>query len=111
MSKFEQIIDQILSKNMDNSGGKLTAEQQHQLLFMMLIQQHEQIAMMGLGRLQDSDGNASSMDLNAARYAIDTLRMLDQYTKGNLSEELKTYLHYKLNMLQEAYNQENSEEE
>ena len=32
--------------------GALNQDQQDQLLFMMLIQQHQQIGMMGLGKLQ-----------------------------------------------------------
>ena len=33
--------------------GSLNKDQQDQLLFMMLIQQHQQIGMMGLGKLKN----------------------------------------------------------
>jgi hypothetical protein len=106
MSNFEQVIEQILSNTMENSGGKLTVEQQRQLLFMMLIQQHEQIAIMGLGRQQDESGGTMPGDINAARYAIDTLRMLEHYTSGNLTDELKNYLQHKLQVLEQGYREE-----
>jgi len=42
-----------MSENSMEYGAKLSSEQQQQLLFMMLVQQHEQIGMMGLGKLND----------------------------------------------------------
>jgi hypothetical protein len=111
MSKSEQIIDQILSESMDTTSGKLSAEQQRQLLFMMLIQQHEQIGLMGLGRLADSNGDSSTKDLNATRYSIDTLKMLEHFTQGNLGQEMKSYLQHKLQLLEQGYEEELKNEE
>ncbi|MCC5926586.1 MAG: DUF1844 domain-containing protein [Bacteroidetes bacterium] len=85
------------------SGGKLNAEQQQQLLFMMLVQQHEQIGMMGLGKLKDPSSDKITKDLNATRYAIDTLKMLETYTKGNLTGDMKSYLTHVLSTLQLNY--------
>lgn len=85
------------------SGGKLNTEQQQQLLFMMLVQQHEQIGMMGLGKLKDPSSDKISKDLNATRYAIDTLKMLETYTKGNLTSDMKSYLTHVLSTLQLNY--------
>lgn len=84
-------------------GGKLSTEQQQQLLFMMLVQQHEQIGMMGLGKLKDPSSDTIQKDLNATRYAIDTLRMLETYTKGNLTSDMKQYLTHVLSTLQLNY--------
>lgn len=84
-------------------GAKLSSEQQQQLLFMMLVQQHEQIGMMGLGKLKDPSSDTITRDLNAAKYAIDTLRMLETYTKGNLTSDMKSYLTHVLSTLQLNY--------
>jgi hypothetical protein len=88
---------------MDFSGMKLTDEQQHQLLFMMLVQQHEQIGMVGLGKLKDPSTDTISRDLSAAKYAIDTLQMLERYTAGNVNHEMKSYLSHVLNTLRLNY--------
>ena len=85
--------------NTDN----LNPEQQDQLLCMMLIQQHQQIAMMGLGKLQNPATGEMERDLSSAKYAIDTLNMLDKYTKGNLPQELKGFLDQTLTTLRLNY--------
>lgn len=88
------------------SGGsmdKMTPEQQHQVLFMMLVQQHQQIAMMGMGESGDPDTGEKQVDLSAAKYAIDTLHMLSIFTKGNLIPELGDYLDSVLSELRMSY--------
>jgi beta-glucosidase/6-phospho-beta-glucosidase/beta-galactosidase len=85
--------------NTDN----LNPEQQDQLLCMMLIQQHQQIAMMGLGKLQNPATGEMEKDLSSAKYAIDTLNMIDKYTKGNLPQELKGFLDQTLTTLRLNY--------
>lgn len=70
----------------------LNSDQQQQLLFMMLLQQHEQIAMMGLGKIKNPATDKAERDLKTAKYAIDTLVMLEKFTNGNLSKELSGYL-------------------
>lgn len=70
----------------------LNSDQQQQLLFMMLLQQHEQIAMMGMGKLKSPVTDKIERDLKSAKYAIDTLMMLEKYTSGNLPKELSNYL-------------------
>lgn len=92
-----------MSEDAIASGGKLNTEQQQQLLFMMLVQQHEQIGMMGLGKLKDPSSDKITKDLNATRYAIDTLKMLETYTKGNLTNDMKSYLTHVLSTLQLNY--------
>lgn len=75
-----------------NTGDKLSDDQQQKLLFMMLVQQHQQIAMMGMGKLQNPMSGEIERDLKSAKYAIDTLIMLEKFTKGNLPNELNEYL-------------------
>ena len=88
---------------MDFNGQKLSEEQQNQLLFMMLVQQHEQICMMSLGKLKNPATDKIERDLSSAKYAIDTLAMLEQFTLNNLSAELKGYLKEVLNTLRLNY--------
>lgn len=81
----------------------LNSDQQQQLLFMMLLQQHEQIAMMGLGKLKSPMSDTVERDLPSAKYAIDTLVMLEKFTNGNLSKELSGYLTQMLTNLRLNY--------
>lgn len=91
---------------MNNNGDNLSEEQQQQLLFMMLIQQHQQIAMMGMGKIQNPATNQVETDLPSAKYAIDTLNMLQKYTDGNLSKEAQGYLEQTLTNLRLNYSEE-----
>lgn len=88
---------------MNYNGDKLSGEQQDQLLFMMLIQQHQQIAMMGMGKIKNPNTDQTERDLKSAKFAIDTLLMLQKFTKGNLPKELKNYLEQTLNNLRLNY--------
>ena len=83
--------------------GELNKDQQDQLLFMMLIQQHQQIGMMGLGKLMNPATNEMEKDLASAKYAIDTLTVIGKYTDGNLPKELKSYLDQTLTTLRLNY--------
>ena len=85
--------------------------QQDQLLFMMLVQQHEQIGMMGLGKQKNPATDKIEKDLSSAKYAIDTLSMLERMTKGNLGGELKSYLTNTLSTLRMNYVEEKSKAE
>lgn len=86
----------------------LSPEKQQQLLMMMLVQQFQQMAMIGLGKLKSSDDAELSIDLPTAKYAIDTLEMLETYTKGNLPEELRSFLNSVLVNLRLNYADESS---
>lgn len=88
---------------MESGSKTLSKEQQQQLLFMMLVQQHQQIGMMGLGKIKNPATDKVERDLSAARYAIDTLAMLQEYTKGNLQSETSDYLSHVLNSLRLNY--------
>lgn len=92
--------------NLNINGDKLSGDQQDQLLFMMLVQQHQQIAMMGMGKIKNPNTDEVERELKSAKFAIDTLVMLQKFTKGNLPKELKNYLEQTLNNLRLNYAEE-----
>jgi hypothetical protein len=96
-------------QNLNND--QLSDEQQQQLLFMMLIQQHQQIAMMGMGKIKNPTTDEVQRELSSAKFAIDTLLMLQKFTKNNLPDELKNYLDQTLNNLRLNYAEEKDEDE
>lgn len=85
------------------NGDNLSEDEQQQLLFMMLVQQHQQIAMMGMGKIENPNTGEKQRELKSAKFAIDTLLMLEQYTQGNLPDQLKNYLTETLNNLRVSY--------
>ncbi|MDX1672502.1 MAG: DUF1844 domain-containing protein [Balneolaceae bacterium] len=96
--------------DLNYNGDKLNEEQQNQLLFMMLIQQHQQIAMMGLGKIKNPSTDKVEREMKSAKFAIDTLLMLQKYTEGNLPKELENYLNQTLNNLRMNYAEEQKKE-
>jgi hypothetical protein len=88
---------------MDNSTKGLGEEQQRQLLFLMLVQQHEQIAAMGMGMIPNPATNKTETDLHSAKYAIDTLMMVQHFTKGNITGEMDEFLEQTLTRLRIDY--------
>lgn len=92
-----------MSDNKKENGEKLNEGQQQQILFVMLIQQHEQIAMMGLGKTENPKSGEVEKDLKSAKFAIDTITMLEKYTKGNLPKEIESYVTETLNKLRLSY--------
>lgn len=97
-------------ENLNINGDKLSSDQQDQLLFMMLIQQHQQIAMMGMGKIKNPNTDKIEREMKSAKFAIDTLVMLQKFTKGNLPKELKNYLEQTLNNLRLNYAEEQKKE-
>lgn len=92
-----------MSKQVSDNGENFNPDQQQQLLFVMLIQQHEQIAMMGMGKVKNPATDKIERDLKSAKYAIDTLIMLEKFTEGNLPDELNDYLKQTLTNLRLNY--------
>lgn len=92
-----------------DEAQKLPPEKQRQMLFMMLVNQHEQIAMMGLGKIKNPVKDEIEKDLAAARFAIDTLDMLGHYMRGNLSKDEELYLTQTLSTLRLNYVAEQKE--
>lgn len=96
---------------MNFNGDNLSEDEQQQLLFMMLVQQHQQIAMMGMGKVENPNTGETQRELKSAKFAIDTLLMLKDYTEGNLPEKLKNYLTETLNNLRVSYADEKDKED
>lgn len=96
---------------MNYNGDKLSDDQQNQLLFMMLVQQHQQIAMMGMGKIKNPNTDKVERELKSAKFAIDTLLMLQEYTEGNLPKEVKNYLEETLTNLRLNYADEKEKED
>lgn len=91
----------------------------HNILFMQLIIQNQQIAMMAMGKIKNPVTDKIERNLEHAKVYIDTLDMLLTKTKGNLSEYeekllVETLKELKLNYVDETdkdkSNKENSTE-
>lgn len=61
-------------------------------LFGHMVMQQANMAMMLMGKVARPDTGEITKDLQAARYFIDQLEMLEAKTKGNLSKEETTLL-------------------
>jgi hypothetical protein len=64
----------------------------HNILFMQLIIQNQQIAMMAMGKIKNPVTNKVDRNLEHAKIYIDTLDMLMSKTKGNLSDYEEKFL-------------------
>ncbi len=62
------------------------------ILFMQLIIQNQQIAMMSMGKIKNPVTDKIERNLEHAKIYIDTLDMLLVKTKGNLSEYEEKFL-------------------
>jgi len=76
------------------------------LLFMQLVLQNQQIAMMAMGKLENPVTKRIDRNLDYAKVSIDTLDMLQVKTKGNLSEYEEKYLIEVLKELKLTYVEE-----
>ncbi len=64
----------------------------HSLLFIQLINQNQHIAFMSMGKIENPVSKKSEKNIEYAKFAIDTLDMLQLKTKGNLSEYEEEYI-------------------
>ena len=64
----------------------------HNILFMQLIIQNQQIAMMAMGKIKNPVTDKIERNLEHAKIYIDTLDMLQAKTKGNLSDYEEKFL-------------------
>lgn len=87
------------------------AEDNHQVLFMQLVMQNQQMAMISLGRTKNPVSDKLDKNLEYAKMSIDTLDMLAQKTKGNLSEYEEQLLSKTINQLKIIYVEESAKEE
>lgn len=85
-------------------------EEKQQMLFMQLVLQNQQIAMMTMGKINNPVTNNSEKNLEMTKISIDTLDMLKEKTKGNLSDSETKYLESVLKELKIMYVEESSGE-
>jgi len=80
------------------------------ILFMQLIIQNQQIAMMAMGKIKNPVTDKIDRNLEHAKIYIDTLDMLHVKTKGNLSEYEEKFLVETLKELKLNYVDETGKE-
>jgi hypothetical protein len=80
-------------------------------LFMQLVMQNQQMAMISLGKVKNPVSDTLDKNLEYAKLSIDTLDMLIQKTKGNLSEYEEKQLAETVNQLKIIYIEESAKEE
>lgn len=90
-------------------------EKEYGFLFMQLVLQNQQLAMMSMGKLKNPVSDKIERNLEFAKMSIDTLDMLAAKTKGNLSEYEEKFLtevikDLKLNYVDEANKEPKIEE-
>ncbi|MCK9424864.1 MAG: DUF1844 domain-containing protein [Ignavibacteriaceae bacterium] len=78
----------------------------HEVLFMQLIMQQQQWAMMSMGKLKNPMSDKIERNLEMSKYAIDTLDMLATKTKGNLGEYEEKFINEVLRELKLNYVEE-----
>ena len=81
-----------------------------ELLFMQLVMQNQQMALVSLGKTVHPVSNKTEKNLEYAKLSIDTLNMLKEKTKGNLSEYEEKYLDEVLSQLKLDYLKESDGE-
>lgn len=82
-----------------------------QVLFMQLVIQNQQIALMSLGKMKNPLTDKTEINLDYAKVSIDTLDMLSKKTKGNLSEYEEKFLIEVIKELKLAYVEELGKEQ
>jgi len=90
-------------------------EANQNILFMQLIIQNQQIAMMAMGKVKNPVTDKIDRNLEHAKLYIDTLDMLQVKTKGNLSEYEEKFLvetikELKLNYVDETDKEKNEKD-
>jgi len=68
-------------------------------LFASLVMQHTNLALLFLGKLPHPHDQQLKTDLDAARVSIDTLEMLADKTRGNLTKAEQEFLQHSLTEL------------
>lgn len=75
----------------------------NEMLFIQLVLQNQQMAMMSLGKLENPVAGKTEQNLEFAKLSIDTLDMIKEKTKGNLSEYEQKFLDETLRELKLVY--------
>ena len=80
-----------------------TQEQKNQALFMQLVIMFQGAAMQQMGKVMNPITQKIERDLEQAQTSIDILAMLQEKTKGNLSDEERRFLDHVLFELRMNY--------
>ena len=83
----------------------------NELLFMQLVMQNQQIAMMSMGKLKHPVTDKIERNLDLAKVSIDTLDMIKVKTKGNLSTNEERFLDEVIRELKLNYVDEKNKDE
>lgn len=75
----------------------------NEMLFIQLIMQNHQMAMMSLGQIENPVAGKVEKNVEFAKLSIDTLDMIKEKTKGNLSEYEEKFLDETLREVKLAY--------
>jgi hypothetical protein len=84
-------------------------ENNNEFLFMQLVMQNQQMAMMSMGKIKNPVSDKMETNLEYAKYSIDTLDMLKEKTKGNLSEYEEKFLDQVISELKIIYIENSAE--
>lgn len=87
----------------DQAAAKLSREEMVSALFANLVVQHTNMAFMFLGRVPHPESGEIKLDLEAAKFFIDQLEMLEVKTKGNLDKREEGLLKQSLTALRMAF--------
>lgn len=80
-------------------------------LFMQLVIQNQQMAMISLGKIKNPVTETTEKNLEYAKLSIDMLEMLVQKTKNNLSEYEEKLLTETVNQLKIIYVEESGKDQ
>jgi hypothetical protein len=83
----------------------------NELLFMQLVMQNQQIAMMSMGKLKHPVTDKIERNLDLVKVSIDTLDMIKVKTKGNLSTNEERFLDEVIRELKLNYVDEKNKDE
>jgi hypothetical protein len=83
--------------------AKDESEKKGEYHFIQLVLMFQTAAMQQMGKIQNLITKKVERDLNQAKFSIDMLEMIQQKTKGNLSESEKKFLDHALFELRMNY--------
>jgi hypothetical protein len=103
----EKKIDSDWKKRAEEEKVKLEQEEAppipYKVTFSNFVSEYTMQAMISLGILEHPVDKSAKIDLANAKYAIDTLEMIEEKTKNNLTEEESSQLKNVLHQLRMAY--------
>ena len=82
---------------------EITQEQMNEALFMQLVMMFQGAAMQQMGKIVNPISGKAERDLDRAKMSIDILGMLQEKTKGNVSEDERKFLDHLLFELRMNY--------